>query len=118
MSGAELYGRFCAACHGTTGVGNGPVAASFAFEVPDLTRIARRGGGQFNRDRVERIIDGRTQIGSHGSRKMPVWGEDFALTEVGNPDAEKVTRTIIGRLVDYIESNPLVVLASVALEFV
>src|SRR5687768_10534656 len=88
MSGADLYRRFCAACHGATGLGDGPVAPSFAFQVPDLRLIARRQGGQFDRGHVERIIDGRAQIASHGSRTMPVWGESFARTELGSPDAE------------------------------
>ncbi len=38
MSGKELYRRFCAACHGAEGRGDGPVAGSFKVEVPDLTR--------------------------------------------------------------------------------
>lgn len=102
MSGKELYGRFCASCHGDTGRGDGPVASSFKVEVPDLTLIARRAQGSYPRDRIERIIDGRFIIGAHGSRTMPVWGEDFSRLELGNPDAERGTRVIIQRLADYV----------------
>src|SRR5262245_5863391 len=45
MSGQDLYRRYCAACHGTSGEGNGPVASSLKVQVPDLTRIAQRQGG-------------------------------------------------------------------------
>jgi mono/diheme cytochrome c family protein len=102
MSGKELYARFCASCHGTEGRGDGPVAAAFKVEVPDLTLIARRAGGEYPRDRIARVIDGRHIIGAHGTRTMPVWGEDFSSLEIGNPDAERSTRLIIGRLADYV----------------
>lgn len=104
MSGKELFGRFCASCHGVEGRGDGPVAKSFATEVPDLTFIARRHGGEFPRERVAQIIDGRFVLGAHGSRTMPVWGEDLARLEIGNPDAERATNTIITRLTDYLRS--------------
>lgn len=102
MSGKELYVRFCASCHGETGRGDGPVANAFKVEVPDLTLIARRAKGVYPRDRIEKIIDGRYIIGAHGSRTMPVWGEDFGRLEIGNPDAERTTRIIILRLADYV----------------
>ncbi|HEY0942618.1 MAG TPA: cytochrome c [Steroidobacter sp.] len=102
MSGKELYARFCASCHGPTGRGDGPVADSFKVEVPDLTLIARRSKGVYPRDRIEQIIDGRHVLGAHGSRTMPVWGEDFNRLELGNPDAERATRLIILRLADYV----------------
>ena len=44
-TGARLYSRFCASCHGDKGLGDGVVAASFSIMVPDLTRIAKRQGG-------------------------------------------------------------------------
>jgi mono/diheme cytochrome c family protein len=102
MSGEQLYMRFCASCHGIEGHGDGPVAQSFAREIPDLTLIARRHGGEFQRDWVEGTIDGRQKIGSHGAYTMPVWGEDFS--QIGDPDAERATRTMIARLVDYLET--------------
>jgi mono/diheme cytochrome c family protein len=102
MSGKELYERFCASCHGVAGRGDGPVASSLSVEVPDLTLVARRAGDRYPRDRIVRIIDGRHILGAHGSRTMPVWGEDLNRLELGNPNAERATRTIIDRLADYV----------------
>lgn len=102
MSGKELYTRFCASCHGETGRGDGPVAGTLKVEVPDLTMIAKRAKGTYPRERIERIIDGRHVLAAHGSRMMPVWGEDFSRLELGNPDAERSTRVIILRLADYV----------------
>jgi len=98
-SGAQLYTRFCASCHGDQGHGDGPVAPSFASIVPDLTRIARRHGGTFPDDQVRRIIDGRTIMPPHGSREMPVWGFEFRTNEPQQHPDELITR-----LTDYIRS--------------
>jgi len=100
MSGEQLYQRFCAACHGMQGRGDGPAAASFRVEVPDLTQTASRTHG--TREQIMRIIDGRYIIGAHGTRIMPVWGEELARLEIGNPDAERTSQVIIGRLADYV----------------
>lgn len=102
MSGKDLYLRFCAACHGKEGRGDGPVSQSLTVEVPDLTLIARRSRGVFPRDRVMRIIDGRFIIGAHGSRTMPVWGEDLGHLSIGDSHAERATQTILDRLTDYV----------------
>lgn len=102
LSGRELYDRFCASCHGAEGRGDGPVSSSLKIEVPDLTLLARRSGGSYPRDRVVRIIDGRYIIGAHGSRTMPVWGEDFSRAELGDPNAEQATQVVIDRLADYV----------------
>ena len=102
MSGEQLYRRFCASCHGLEGRGDGPVAASLRVEVPDLTSTSRRAREADQRDRIARIIDGRYIIGAHGTRIMPVWGEDLARLEIGNPDAERTAQTIIERLADYV----------------
>jgi hypothetical protein len=56
------------------------------------------------RERIVRIIDGRYIIGAHGTRVMPVWGEDLTRLEIGNPDAERSAQIIIGRLADYVRS--------------
>jgi mono/diheme cytochrome c family protein len=104
MSGEDLYRRFCASCHGSEGRGDGPVAPSLRVEVPDLTQTARRVPGTDVRERIVRIIDGRYIIGAHGTRVMPVWGEDLTRLEIGNPDAERSAQIIIGRLADYVRS--------------
>jgi len=104
MSGAELYRRFCASCHGEQGRGDGPVAAAFKTEMPDLRLITRRHGGKFPSDQIERIIDGRYTLLAHGTRNMPVWGREFFNNEPGNPDAERATQLMISRLLEYVQT--------------
>lgn len=103
-TGAELYKRFCSACHGATAEGDGPVAASFKIMVPDLTRIAKRQGGKFPDERIHRIIDGRQVPAPHGTREMPIWGWEFAsVTREGAPDLA-TSDLLVAKLVDYLRS--------------
>jgi len=32
-------------------------------------------------DRIARWVDGREDVGAHGTREMPVWGERFRVPE-------------------------------------
>ncbi|HTE40745.1 MAG TPA: c-type cytochrome, partial [Steroidobacteraceae bacterium] len=99
LSGAQLFQRYCASCHGVAGRGDGPVAGFIRVEVPDLTLLMRSQGNAYSRERIEKIVDGRFLIGAHGTRAMPIWGEGFSRAEIGNPDAERATLLVIGRLV-------------------
>lgn len=102
LSGEELFGRFCAACHGPEARGDGPVARRLTAAVPDLTRIAERNGGEFPADAVRQSIDGRSLAVAHGTRTMPVWGYEFWVEEGADITAERDARTIIRRLVGYL----------------
>jgi mono/diheme cytochrome c family protein len=103
-SGAQLFQRFCASCHGVHGLGDGPVAPALNVLVPDLTRIKRRHGGEFPADLVRRIVDGRAVQVPHGTREMPVWGSEFRIAGEGAADAGSKADDLVGRLVDYLRS--------------
>ena len=103
-SGAELYHRFCASCHGASGEGNGPVSKSFAVAVPDLTRISQRHGGQYPENWVYRVIDGRASLLSHGPRDMPVWGVELWREQGADVTAGAKTRDVVARLVEYLHT--------------
>jgi hypothetical protein len=108
-SGPELYERFCAACHGDQGRGDGPVAATMSVLVPDLTRLAQRNDGRFPAGKVRDIVDGRSIVIAHGTRYMPVWGYEFWVEEGADVVAEDEARIMIDRLVDYLASIQRVV---------
>lgn len=103
-SGEELFGRFCASCHGERAHGDGPVAQSLNTAVPDLTRISAR-YGEFPAMLIRDTIDGRgVDIRAHGSRAMPVWGYEFWVEEGGDVVAQNTVRDAINRLVEYLRS--------------
>ena len=103
-NGAQLYQRFCAACHGVRGFGDGPVAADLKVMVPDVTRIARRHGGVYPAEDVRRIIDGRSVHVAHGTRDMPVWGYEFRQAGATDTSGGKSADELVQRLVDYLRS--------------
>lgn len=103
-SGEELFGRFCASCHGEQARGDGPVSRSLNRAVPDLTLIRAR-YGEFPAMLVRDTIDGRgVDIRAHGTRVMPVWGYEFWVEEGGDVAAQKAVRDAITKLVDYLRS--------------
>lgn len=79
-AGEVIYFRYCAACHGRSMKGDGPVAPGLIKKPIDLTLLSKKNGGIFPYDKVASQIDGRESTRMHGTPDMPVWGEIFALT--------------------------------------
>lgn len=105
LSGREMYGRLCTSCHGVGARGNGPMAPLLKIDVPDLTRIAHRNGGEFPAEQVRRTIDGRFEQPAHGLPYMPIWGWKFYDSEAAH-DAQGSAGvdSPIERLVVYLRS--------------
>jgi mono/diheme cytochrome c family protein len=104
-TGSEVYRTYCATCHGTSGRGDGPLAASMNKKPANLVEIAKRNGGVFPSEMVFKTIDGRTPVRGHGGPDMPVWGEAFQKSREAG-DQERVN-SVIKSLVDYIDSIQL-----------
>lgn len=103
-SGAELFDRFCASCHGSEAHGDGPVSRSLNVAVPDLTTIALR-YGEFPVAKIRDVIDGRgIDMQAHGTRTMPVWGYEFWVEEGADVNAQRAVRDAIARLVEHVRS--------------
>lgn len=79
ISGSDLFYNNCAACHGVTGKGDGPMGQVLRVRPADLTTLAKRTGGKFPAAEVYQMIDGRNPaVRGHGGPDMPVWGDVFA----------------------------------------
>ena len=100
MKGPDLFRAHCAACHGSEGKGDGPVASTLKTKPADLTVIAKNSGGKFPSARVLKIISGDEVLASHGSREMPIWGPIFHQVEA-DQDFGNVR---LQNLVKYLES--------------
>ncbi len=103
-SGQETYMRFCAACHGESGTGDGPVSAGLPITVPDLTRLEERNGNAFREELLRKIIDGREVVIVHGTRYMPVWGYEFWVEEGADDAARERVDIIVDNLIEYLRS--------------
>ncbi len=102
LYGPDLFGAYCAPCHGRDGKGHGPVAHALKGVPPDLTTLAGRNGGAFPRQRVTTLLNGEGDLeaSAHGSRAMPVWGPLF-----GGLDTDVATNKVrLANIVDYVDS--------------
>jgi mono/diheme cytochrome c family protein len=102
FDGAALYRAHCASCHGTSGRGDGPVAEFLKVPPADLTQIASHDRGAFPAAQVQRVIDGRQLVRTHGDAKMPVWGDVFSQSLTHEDEA--AVRQKIEALVNYLRS--------------
>ena len=102
--GKALYRQHCGACHGDSGDGNGPLAASLKRPPSDLRKIEARNGGRFDESEVMAYIDGRRFVAEHGLREMPVWGAIFQ--EENRPEHYPAYTSLLHSraLMDYLRS--------------
>ena len=84
IEGKDSYVAYCAACHGRDGRGDGPAAPAMKGPIPDLTMIASRNHGKFDKLVVTRQITGvDKRVSAHGSETMPIWGPIFSTIQGG-----------------------------------
>ena len=97
----------CADCHGIGGTGNGPATQVIpGFKPTNLTLLSKTHGGQFPREEVQDVIDGRKRLSGHydADTDMPLWGLTFQPEgKEFSPEAEAKVKARIALLVDYIE---------------
>jgi mono/diheme cytochrome c family protein len=79
--GQVHYRRYCGVCHGERGKGDGPVVEDLKVKPADLTQLSKRNGGAFPFWRAYRTIDGREAVQGHGTREMPLWGNEIKIDE-------------------------------------
>jgi hypothetical protein len=67
-------------------------------------RISERRNGEYPRAELAATIDGRASLAAHGSREMPVWGENFASEYPRDPQQDQYVHGKVLMLVIYLES--------------
>jgi len=102
--GEARYRTYCASCHGLAGRGDGPASVALKTPPADLTRIAARRGGSFPDGEIAMFIDGRFDVGAHGTREMPIWGERFGESVPEAGVGESLARGKVAVLVEYLKS--------------
>jgi mono/diheme cytochrome c family protein len=106
-SGKALFQKFCAACHGAGGQGDGAAAAGLPKKPADLTGIAARNGGTFPAIRVMSTIDGYTRR-RDGATVMPELGpvlqdSPVVLYDAGDGRATPTPSALVA-LAEYVRS--------------
>jgi cytochrome c553 len=105
-SGYPAYYRYCAACHGTDGSGNGPVANVLHPRPSDLRRLYVRFPPPFD-SALREYIDGRNMPRAHGGSDMPVWGERLHDDVSPSLRRELAVLGTLTLILDYLESIQL-----------
>ena len=84
-NGKQMYTSYCAPCHGADGRGNGPVAPALKMQPADLTGLAKANHGKYPDSHIASVLRFGTDMRSHGSDEMPVWGTVFTRMSKVNP---------------------------------
>ena len=76
-AGQAGFEQYCAACHGMSAKGDGPVAESLLAQPADSTKLGARYGAPLPKPKLVDLIDGTHLTHAHGVREMPVWGKQL-----------------------------------------
>lgn len=103
--GEQAYQDYCAICHGTRALGDGPMASEMKVPPPDLTLIASRNSGVFPLRAVADTVYGYS--GKHDADLMPEFsplldGPDVAVPKAG--ETYEVMPMRLAEVVTYLES--------------
>jgi mono/diheme cytochrome c family protein len=104
LIGKALYMRYCSACHGTDGRGDGTVAPYLTPKPSDLTQLAKKNNGWFSFTRTLDAIDGTRVVRAHGASSMPVWGEVFLPNPNASPQEQIDARGRVQLITEYLRS--------------
>lgn len=102
--GRAFYAANCAACHGEDGRG-GALASDLPRPVPDLTMIAARNGGVFDRNAVMSTIDGyyRRDDPNHPMPEFGATMEGRVVMVETAPGVFTPTPEVLVGLADYLQ---------------
>lgn len=103
-SGKEMFGQYCAPCHGINGTGNGPAASAMKAQPTDLTQLAKKHDGKYPANTVAGVLrfgSGGGANPAHGSADMPIWGP---LLQSLDKYHDSVVQQRISNIVTYIET--------------
>jgi len=98
------YLRYCSACQGESGEGDGVVSHLMRPQPTDLTKIAKENKGEFPYAWVVHVIDGRETVRAHGDPDMPVWGELFKAEDGMNFSQQTKVRGKVMLITEYLST--------------
>ena len=102
--GKAMYLKYCSACHGSGGKGDGVVSGLMQPRPTDLTQIAKKAGGKFPFVETMQAIDGTKTVKGHGGADMPVWGETFRQEHADSLNQQARVRGQLLLITEYLAS--------------
>ncbi|MDO8435030.1 MAG: c-type cytochrome [Candidatus Binatus sp.] len=101
--GQRYFARYCASCHGKDGAGDGPVAKALSKPPANLRMLGDKYGLPLPAPRIAKFIDGRDAVRAHGTRDMPVWGEQLYALGHGE-QGELGIGEVVGKIIAYLNT--------------
>lgn len=102
-SGQQMYTTYCAVCHGTTGIGDGPAAKALKTPPTDLTTLSQKNGRSFPVLHVNSVLEfGTANPAAHGTAQMPIWGDLMGTLHTGG-DGDALVRLRLVNLTNYLK---------------
>ena len=102
-SGKQMFNGYCAPCHGTDGKGDGPAAKALRTPPTDLTLLSKNNGGKFPGPHIVTVLQFGSELPSHGSAQMPVWGPILGKMNVVNPQDKQMRISNLSRYLETIQ---------------
>ena len=104
-NGQQMYTSYCAPCHGADGRGNGPATSAMKSHPSDLTLLTRKNHGKYPDTHVVSILQFGTEISSHGSATMPVWGPILGNMNRSNLQDKQLRISNLARYLETIQQR-------------
>jgi mono/diheme cytochrome c family protein len=101
--GKQMYGNYCAPCHGVDGRGYGPVSSSLKVQPTDLTGLAKANHGKYPETHIISVVKFGTDVRAHGSPEMPVWGPILGTISKINPQEKELRTTNLSRYLETLQ---------------
>ena len=102
-NGKQMYGNYCAPCHGVDGRGHGSVAPALKVQPTDLTVMTRNNHGRFPDTHIVVVLENGVDAPSHGTAEMPVWGPILGKMSLGNTQDRLLRMSNLSRYLESIQ---------------
>ena len=102
-NGKQMYASYCAPCHGTDGKGHGPTASALKAQPTDLTILSKNNHGKFPDAHIVTVLQFGSELPSHGSQEMPVWGPILSNMNRFNAQVKQLRISNLSRYLETIQ---------------
>lgn len=102
-NGKQMYTSYCAPCHGVDGKGHGPTASALRVQPTDLTILAKNNHGKYPDAHIMTVLQFGSELPSHGSQEMPVWGPILSNMNRYNPQDKQLRMSNLSRYLETIQ---------------
>lgn len=103
--GKAMFAQNCSPCHGVDGKGRGPVVTERKVPPIDLTILSKNNHGRFPEAHVIHVLQNGSQVLSHTSVEMPVWGPILGKINKNDPKDRMIRVSSLSHYLETIQSN-------------